>query len=196
MIKMSTFIPGDIFVELIFPKLNVSEILQLASIQPHLIPYAKKYIVDLGKRLRIPNVNNYNELMSKLTIKKIYDEFVMNLILDLYHLVVEYSDSSVKKRDFLNRYESRLWDGYFDFEKDLAVITEKFDNKRFIKPEYFKNFQDRFENFRNYLSQMQLDFYFDYFYNHYEGDDEYDPNLKFSTESFDRIVDENLRRLI
>ena len=189
-------LPVDIYVSEIFPKIKLSEILELASLQPYLIEGTNNYLVEMGKSLGMENLKDYKDFLHRLTLKHGFARFMDDFLSDLYYFLIENHEFSLEW--FFDKYEPKIKKAKLEFMEDLENSTFTRSHIRFAYPEWYQNFSDSFVLFKKAIKDVKLDFYFDFLYdpNYADRRDDDSDNYYFAEENFTRILNENLNRML
>jgi hypothetical protein len=135
-------IPIDIIENEIFPKLDFSDVLNLASIYPEWLSMANKHIVNIGKSIGFEEMYDMNDVFSKLEyIGDMESEFdkiksEMTIVLHLVSIVNEESLS-----DFQNKIYPQLDSYYFVFKQDMMNNLDFVLDKKIFRPHLYKYIQ-------------------------------------------------------
>lgn len=130
---MNSF-PYDLIVSEIFPKLQLSSIIELTKAYPPWLPITKKYIHDVGQKLGFDHLKDHRDIFKHLLyqddIQCRFFNIKTSLPVIVYLLTISYNQ---KMSDVENELYPKIQQLYQDFEMDMNQNLDTIDSKQMIR---------------------------------------------------------------
>lgn len=135
-------LPQDLYVHHLFPKLNLSKVIEITEMNPKLLDKTKEHIVKVGKWIGMKDVNDPKQVLSNMQIntapEMIYTLFRNYFTEDILAFVCSWVDpytyNNLDKEDVLDTWGAMLDEIYPAFLKDLNDCLDCIFHKTILQP--------------------------------------------------------------